>query len=164
MNKLKSFLLPLALVFGAIAVFEFGVRYGASNTRALAVAAQISSLTGLYQPVRPYADSASKQQLAAAVDNHIMTGALIRNAWYLKLRAEPKQTLDAALARALALRGDAVLTRLEAMQSASGDGPPPLSTAQYANIRTALTLAQNELVKPAAASAPVEEATAAAAE
>ena len=34
MDKIKNLLLPLALIFGAIAVFETGARYGATNMRA----------------------------------------------------------------------------------------------------------------------------------
>ena len=45
MNKLRTLLLPLALVFGAIAIFETGARYGATNMRAYAISQQLHSLT-----------------------------------------------------------------------------------------------------------------------
>jgi hypothetical protein len=48
MVKLKNLLLPLALFFGAIAVFETGARYGASNMRAHAIASELQLPLSIY--------------------------------------------------------------------------------------------------------------------
>lgn len=145
MDKVKALLLPLALVFAAIAIFEFGARYGASNTRAAALTGQLHNFTNLYIQVKARSDEHSKANLEAALDNHILTAALVRNAWYLKIREEPKKSLETALSQALATRGDDVLTRLEAAQASTEEGATKLSPARYAEVKTALESALEDL-------------------
>lgn len=149
MERAKALLLPLALVFAAIAVFEFGARYGASNTRAIALTGQLNNFVHLYKQVGPHADEQSRANLEAVIDNHVVTAALERNAWYLRLKDEPKKSLEKALAEALAIRGDGVMQRFEAMQASTEEGAPKLSSARLAEIRSALQTAQNELSNPA---------------
>jgi hypothetical protein len=48
MEKIKSLLLPLALIFSAIAVFEFGARYGATNMQAYAIASELQFPLNIY--------------------------------------------------------------------------------------------------------------------
>ena len=48
MEKVKALLLPLALVFAAIAVFETGVRYGSTNMRAYAIASELQLPLSIY--------------------------------------------------------------------------------------------------------------------
>jgi hypothetical protein len=150
MDKLKALLLPLALVFAAIAVFELGARYGASNTRAVALTGQLNNFVNLYKQVGSQADPRSKANLEAVIDNHILTGSLQRGAWYLKLRKEPKASLDTALAEALQLRGDAVIARFEAMQASKDENAPKLSSARIVEIRRALERARTELIDASA--------------
>jgi hypothetical protein len=145
MDKIKALLLPLALVFAAIAIFEFGARYGASNTRAAALTSQLNHFVSLYHQVAASADARSKANLEAAIDNHVVTAALERDAWYLLFKTEPKASLEKALAQALAIRGDAVLARFEAMHASKNEGAPKLSASRMAEIRKAMGKAQNEL-------------------
>jgi hypothetical protein len=150
MEKIKALLLPLALIFAAIAIFEFGVRYGASNTRAIALAGQLNNSVNLYRQVAEHADERSRANLEAVIDNHVVTAALERGAWYLRLRDEPKESLDQALGKALFLRGDAVMARFETMTTSDEDGTPKLSSARLTEISTALERAQDELITTAA--------------
>ena len=145
MEKFKAILLPLALVFAGIAIFEFGVRYGASNTRAVALTGQLNNFTGLYRQVAPHADERSRMNLEHIIDNHIMTAALERGAWYLRFRAEPKTSLENALAEALALRGDGLMLRIEALQNSPDEDGPRISPQRLTEIRTALERAQADL-------------------
>ena len=48
MDKLKKLLLPLALIFGAIAVFDTGARYGAINMRVHAIASELQLPLSIY--------------------------------------------------------------------------------------------------------------------
>jgi hypothetical protein len=150
MEKIKALLLPLALIFAAIAIFEFGVRYGASNTRAIALAGQLNNSVNLYRQVAEHADERSRANLEAVIDNHVVTAALERGAWYLRLRDEPKASLDQALGKALFLRGDAVMARFETMTTSDEEGTPKLSSARLTEISTALERAQDELITTAA--------------
>jgi len=156
MDKIKSLLLPLALVFAAIAIFEFGARYGASNTRAVALTGQLNNFVNLYKQVGAQADERSKANLEAVIDNHIVTAALERDAWYLRLRNEPKASLEKALAEALFVRGDNVMARFDAIQASEGNenDTPQLSPARLAEIRGALERARAELLKAAPQQAP----------
>lgn len=154
MDKIKALLLPLALVFAAIAVFELGARYGASNTRAIALTGQLNNFVNLYKQVGANADERSKANLEAVIDNHVVTAALERDAWYLRLKAEPKASLEKALADALMIRGDAVIARFEAMQASKEEDAPKLSPARFAEIRTALVSAQSDLLETALQQAP----------
>ena len=146
MDKVKALLLPLALVFAAIAIFEFGARYGASNTRAVALTGQLNNFVSLYRQVAANADDRSKANLEAVIDNHLVTAALERNAWYLRLKKEPKASLEKALSEALALRGDAVFARFETIQASSEEDAPKLNPARMDEIRRALQDAQDELL------------------
>ena len=60
MEKIKSLLLPLALVFGAIAVFEFGARYGATNMRAYAIASELQFPLRIYAQAQSNMDAGSE--------------------------------------------------------------------------------------------------------
>ena len=153
MNKFKSLLLPLALVFAALAIFEFGARYGASNTRALALAGQLQSYINMYVQALPHMDEKSESNLSAVIDNHIATAALERNAWYLKFRQEPKATLDKVLATALSVRGQNVLSHLNRVE-ASEEGPK-LDAERVAEVRQAVQDAKAELITNAPK--PVQE-------
>ncbi|HKK17539.1 MAG TPA: hypothetical protein VJ952_02560 [Opitutales bacterium] len=153
MDKLKALLLPLALVFAAIAIFEFGARYGASNTRAVALTGQLNNFVNLYKQVGGRADGRSLGNLEAVIDNHIVTAALERDAWYLRFKDEPKASLEQALAEALAIRGEGVIARFEAMQASSEEDAPGLSPARMEEIRRALQSAQNEFLIEASAQA-----------
>lgn len=149
MDKIKAILVPLALVFAAIAVFELGARYGASNTRAFALAGQLNNFLNLYEQVGANADNRSKENLEAIIDNHTVTAALERGAWYLRLKTEPKASLEQALAEALTVRGDAVILRFEAMQAQADGGSPTLSPDRLVEIRTALERARIDLLDSA---------------
>lgn len=157
MDKLKPILLPLALVFAAIAIFEFGARYGASNTRAAALTGQLNNFTNLYLQIRDRADEQSRVNLEAVLDNHIATAALVRGAWYLKLKEEPKKTLEAALTQAISLRGEGTMARFKAIQESTEEGVQKLPPARYAEIMTALQSAVDELGSQAPDPAAVSE-------
>ncbi len=147
MDKLKALLLPLALVFGAIAVFEFGARYGASNVRAVALASQLQTYLNFYVQARGNTDEISEASLEKVVDNHIATAALQRDAWFLKFRAEPRATLDKALGYALSVRGDEVLEHFST--EPADDSQIKLSPEQLSRIRAAVDEAREELVENA---------------
>jgi hypothetical protein len=146
MHKFKGILLPLALVFAAIAIFETGARYGAANTRAVALTGQLSNYVALYRQVAQQADQRSLANLELVIDNHIVTAALQRGAWYLRLRDEPVGQLNQALGSALLLRGDAVKQRFAAMH-ADAESAAQISDAQLAQIMTALDMARADLIK-----------------
>ncbi|PXA05503.1 hypothetical protein DDZ13_01130 [Coraliomargarita sinensis] len=148
MDKLKALLLPLAMVFAAIAIFEFGARYGASNTRAIALTGQLNNFVNLYEQVGANADPQSKANLEAVIDNHLVTAALERNAWYLRFKHEPKASLEKALSHALEIRGDSVLERFETMHASADKEGAKLSGARMDEIRQALKKAQAELSDP----------------
>jgi len=159
MEKIKALLLPLALIFAAIAIFEFGARYGASNTRAAALAGQLNNFVNLYQQVGVHADERSRAHLEAVIDNHVLTAALERGAWHLRFKNEPKASLDQALAKALLLRGDGVMTRVEDMSAAQKDGSLTISLARLTALRSAVERAQDELITTAPAPEPPIAAT-----
>lgn len=147
MDKIKALLLPLALVFAAIAIFEFGARYGASNTRAAALTGQLNNFTNLYLQVEAYSDENSKANLGAVIDNHIMTASLVRGAWYLRIKQEPKKSLEKAISKALGIRGDGLLERLDALQSSTEENTPKLTENRYLEVRAALESALSDLTK-----------------
>lgn len=111
MDKLKALLLPLALVFAAIAVFELGVRYGSTNMRAYSIAAE------LRLPLRAYAQGLEANpnfdnpQLGTLIDTGIAAGSTHRQIWYLNKQA--KTNLDQALTYAFRLRGESLLKRID---------------------------------------------------
>lgn len=147
MYKIKALLAPLALIFAAIAIFEFGARYGASNTRAAALTGQMNNFLNLYEQVKVHGDDRSKTNLEAVIDNHIMTTVLVRDAWYLRLKDEPKASLEEALTSALSIRGDAVNARLETIPDSTVEGAPSINPQRLAEIRAALERAQSELTE-----------------
>lgn len=154
MKIIQALLLPLALIFAAIAVFDLGARYGAANTRSVALSSQLNHLVTLYQQISPQADALSRENLALAIDKHVMTAALQRDAWYLRFKQEPKASLDEALAHALLLRGDALLLRLNAPQASTTGGEAmavSLNPARLAEIRSAVERAQADLITRKAA-------------
>ena len=111
MDKLKNLLLLLALVFGAIAIFESGARYGASNMRAHAIASELQLPLGIYISGNLAWMSRRKRQWTAIIDNGIAAGAIHRQLWYLN--ADAKAQLDKVLAVALSVRGDGTSKRYE---------------------------------------------------
>jgi len=149
MKMIQAFLLPLALIFAAIAVFDLGARYGAANTRSVALTSQLNHFVQLYQQIGPQADAQSLANLALVIDNHVMTAALQRDAWHLRFKQEPKASLDDALAHALLLRGEALMLRLNAPQTPTTGGEAvaaSLSPARLAEIRNAVERAQADLI------------------
>ncbi|ADE55226.1 hypothetical protein [Coraliomargarita akajimensis] len=158
MDKFKSLLLPLALIFAAIAVFELGVRYGSTNMRAYAIAGE------LRLPLRAYAqgleqtgsESTDNPQLAALIDTGIAAGSIHRQIWYLDKQA--KAVLDQTLAYAFVLRGDSIVQRLEDPEASKG---LQVSNTSPAKLRAAVGQAMQELkaLQAAAASDPIQEST-----
>lgn len=144
MDKIKALLLPLALFFAAIAIFEFGARYGASNTRVFALAGQLQNYLNIYVQALPHMDEQSKNTLGAVIDNHIATASMRRQAWYLKLKEEPKATLDKVLAAALSVRGDDVLSHLDTTDAS--EAKPKLDPVLLAEVRAAVADAKTELI------------------
>lgn len=121
MDKIKSLLLPLALVFAAIAVFETGARYGASNMRAHAIAGELVFPLTVYVQGKGSMNTESLDNIAAVIDNGIAAGSMHRQLWYLQKDA--KESLDKVLAYAFSVRGDGVLERLEQAQAEEGINP-----------------------------------------
>jgi hypothetical protein len=157
MDKIKSLLLPLALVFAAIAVFEFGARYGATNMRAYAIASELQFPLNIYAQARSNMDANSKEMFALFIDTRIGTGALHRQIWYLDNEAQA--ALDKVLTYALSVRGDAVAERFATI-SESQD-MPALSQTKLSEIRAAVIEAKIELIDNAPS---VEDKAAAASE
>ena len=155
MEKLKSLLLPLAMVFGAIAVFEFGARYGATNMRAYGIAGELKFPLGLYAQAQGNMDQQSKENFALFIDNGIAAGALHREVWYLQKDA--KAALDNVLTYALSVRGEGVLERF------SSDEIKGLNPQRLAEIKAAVAEAKEDLITntPSVAEKEAEEAAAA---
>jgi len=146
MDRLKSLLLPLALVFGAVAVFELGARYGASNMRAIAVSGELGLPLAIYKQGPTRIGPKDIEALAFQIDRLIATAATQRTQWFLSKNA--KQQLDLALSQALEVRGDEAIrrfTRGDATQPALED----LSEKELADIRAAIQSAQTELAENA---------------
>ena len=99
MDKLKKLLLPLALIFGAIAVFDTGGRYGAINMRAHAIASELQLPLSIYIAGQSTMDAQAKAQWTAIIDQGIAAGAIHRQFW--DLNEEAKGQLDKALTFAL---------------------------------------------------------------
>lgn len=144
MDYLKPILLSLALVFGAIGIFEVGARYGASNVRAIAVAAQLQTFLNFYAQTAKDSDTASVDKIERIIDHHIATASIQRDHWLLKLKAEPRATLDKTLRNGLEVRGGEVLEHI----SASGTSIDKISVSpeQFEQIRAAVEKAKRELV------------------
>lgn len=143
MDKLKNLLLPLALIFGAIAVFETGARYGASNMRAHAIASELQLPLSIYIAGQSTMDAAAKAQWAAIIDHGIAAGAIHRQLWYLN--EEAKGQLDKALSFALSVRGDGTAKRYELIAN-SEEKPSGLSGTKLNEIQHAINSAKAELV------------------
>ena len=142
MEKIKSLLLPLALVFSAIAVFEFGARYGATNMQAFAIASELQFPLNIYTQNEANMDNGSKDYFAMMIDKGIAAGAVHRQIWHLDRDA--KAALDSLLSYALRLRGDAVTERFASMEAS--EDIPALNQAKLAEIRKALAEARVDLI------------------
>jgi len=142
MDKIKSLLLPLALVFAAVAVFGFGARYGATNMRAYAIASELQFPLNIYVRAQSTMDATSEENFAAFIDTRIATGAVHRQIWYLN--KEARAALEKVLAYALSVRGDAVAERFRTMEAS--EGVPGMDKAKLSEIREAVLEAKTELV------------------
>lgn len=142
MEKIKSLLLPLALVFSAIAVFEFGARYGATNMRAYAIASELQFPLTIYTQAKDSMNDESRDYFTMIIDQRIVAGAIHRQIWYLSRDA--KDSLDNLLSYALKVRGDAVSKRFASMEASKE--MPELNETKLAEIREALTQAKSDLV------------------
>ena len=142
MEKIKSLLLPLALVFSAIAVFEFGARYGATNMRAYAIASELQFPLTIYTQAKDSMNDESRDYFTMIIDQRIVAGAIHRQIWYLSRDA--KDSLDNLLSYALKVRGDAVSKRFTSMEASKE--MPELNETKLAEIREALTQAKSDLV------------------
>jgi hypothetical protein len=143
MNTLKNLLLPLALVFGAIAVFETGARYGATNMRAHAIANALQLPLSIYISGQSTMEAQAIAQWATIIDHGIATGAIHRQLWYLS--DEAKGQLDKALTFALSVRGDATAKRYELIAN-SEEKPSGLSDTKLKEIQSAINSAKVELI------------------
>lgn len=143
MDKVKALLLPLALVFAALAVFETGVRYGSTSMRAYAIASELQLPLSIYVQGHSTMNDASKEQIAFLIDGNIAAGCSHREIWFLNKQA--KAALDKTLAYALSVRGDATIDRFENADEAARKlmGPEP------AKVINALKAAKLELVDQA---------------
>lgn len=154
MDKIKSLLLPLALVFGAIAVFEFGARYGATNMRAYAIASELQFPLRIYAQAQSSMDEGSQQTFALLIDNGIAAGSMHRQVWYLDKKA--RAALDKVLTHALSVRGDAVAGRFASMQAS--EDMPALNKAKLSEIHAAVLEAKADLIDNAPSVAENEAA------
>lgn len=142
MEKIKSLLLPLALVFAAIAVFEFGARYGATNMRAYAIASELQFPLSIYVQAEANMDKSSKEHFTMIIDNGIAAGAMHRQIWHLGQDAQA--ALDSLLSYALKVRGDAVAERFASMEAS--EDMPALTEIKLTEIREALAEAKSDLI------------------
>lgn len=142
MDKIRSLLLPIALVFAAIAVFEFGARYGATNMRAHAIASELQFPLRIYEQAGSNMDDGSRATFTMLIDNGIAAGAMHRQIWYLDGKASA--ALDQVLAYALSLRGDAVVERFASLEA--GDAIPGLNKGKLKQIQEAVNEAKVDLI------------------
>ena len=145
MDKIKSLLLPLALIFAAIAVFEFGSRYGATNMRAYTIASELQFPLTIYAQAEANMDKRSKELFAMRIDQSIAAGAMHRQIWHLDRDA--LAALDRVLHYALKVRGDAVAERFATMEA--NEDFVELSASQLGEIREALAEAKVALIDKA---------------
>ena len=153
MEKIKSLLLPLALLFAAIAVFEFGTRYGATNMRAYAIASELQFPLSIYAQDEANIDNRAKENFAMIIDHGIAAGAMHRRIWYLDRDAQA--ALDSILSYALKVRGDAVAERFASMEA--NESIPTLNETKLTDIREALAEAKSDLIDNAPKAAEQEE-------
>ena len=145
MNKLRALLLPLALVFGAIAIFESGARYGATNMRAYAISQQLHSLTQIRISIQNEKNENTQVPVVPIdqIDNLIVSGSMLREIWHLSTNA--KETLNNTLAFVLQARGcENVINRLK--QARESEGTNDDDQKQFDTIIAAIKLAQIELI------------------
>lgn len=145
MEKIKPLLLPLALVFAAIAVFEFGARYGATNMRAYAIASELQFPLNIFAQNKANMDNSSKEYFAMMIDKGIAAGAVHRQIWHLNRDA--KAALDSLLSYALKVRGDAVTERYASMEAS--EDITALNQTKLEEIREALAEAKLDLIDKA---------------
>ena len=157
MKKIQGILLSLALVFGAIAVFETGARYGATNMRAIAIASELQLPLGIYLSGHTTMDDKTRAQWVAVIDNGIAAGAIHRQLWYLN--KESKAQLEKVLRFALSMRGDGAAKRFEAIAN-SEPLPEGVNLGKLDEIRRAIDIALAELIDnaPSLNEAEVEQA------
>ena len=143
MEKIKSLLLPLALVFAAIAVFETGARYGSTNMRAYAIAEQLQISLQIAARGEAIENTPLRGTYAMLIDNEIASGAMQRRFWYLDKMA--KTALDKSLTYALSARGpENVIRHFEAMKDSQEDSK--LNPARLAEVIAAIREAKVELI------------------
>ena len=145
MNKLKALLLPIAIVFGAIAIFETGARYGATNMRAYAISQQLYSLTQIRISIQNEKNENTQVPVVPIdqIDNLIASGSMLREIWHLSTNA--KETLNNTLAFVLQARGcENVINRLK--QARESEGTNDDDQKQFDTIIAAIQLAQIELI------------------
>ncbi|MEC9227879.1 MAG: hypothetical protein VYA21_03550 [Verrucomicrobiota bacterium] len=145
MNKLKALLLPIAIVFGAIAIFETGARYGATNMRAYAISQQLHSLTQIRISIQNEKNENTQVPVVPIdqIDNLIASGSMLREIWHLSTNA--KETLNNTLAFVLQARGcENVINRLK--QARESEGTNDDDQKQFDAIIAAIQLAQIELI------------------
>lgn len=142
MDKIKSLLLPLAFIFATIAAFETGIRYGATNMRAHAIAGELVFPLATLVQGKGQLDQNSMNGITAVIDNGIAAGAMHRQLWYLDKDA--KAALDKVLAYAFSVRGDGVVERI-----AVAENKKDLDVSKrerLAKVREAITAAKADLV------------------
>ena len=154
MDKLKNILPLLALLFGAIAVFESGARYGANNMRAHSIASELQLPLGIYISSNSSMDAQTQNHWSAIIDHGITAGAIHRQLWYLNKDA--KAQLDKVLAVALSVRGDATAKRFELIVN-SEEEAHALSETKLNDIQSALNRAKVELIDNAPKEGPVDQ-------
>jgi hypothetical protein len=147
MDKIKALLLPLALIFAAIAVFETGARYGATNMRAYGIASELQLPLNIYVSGQSAMNEQARAQWATIIDNGIAAGALHRQLWYLNKDA--KAHLDQMLEFALSVRGNATIEQFEEIAN-SQERPQGLSDMKLDEIRGAILRTQAEFAGNAA--------------
>jgi len=143
MDKLKSLLLPLAIVFGAIAVFQTGARYGATTMRAYAIIREMQLPIAMYVDETADQNTVTTENLAVLIDQAITSGVKHRQIWYLNKQA--RLSLDQALVYALSVRGDALEEWLRA--ALTDDTVTPNRKAVISEILAALEEAKTELAE-----------------
>ena len=145
MNKLRVLLLPLALVFGTIAIFETGSRYGATNMHAYAIAQQLHSLTQIRISIQTEENENAQVPVVPIdqIDSLIASGSMLREIWHLSTNA--KEALNNTLAFVLQARGcENIIKQLK--QARESAGATEDSQEEFDSIIAAIQLAQTELI------------------
>ena len=142
MEKIKSLLLPLALIFSAIAVFEFGARYGATNMQAYAIASELQFPLNIYAHNEADMDNSFKEYFAMMIDKGIKLPAPCTAKFGISTEMPKPHSI--AYSYALKVRGDAVIERFASMETS--EDIPALNQAKLAEIREALAEAGVDLI------------------